>query len=84
MSTIAALTASATPALDCRANHITSPSQWTACFKQGMHQPTTGAYQAGYTVGHNIVWILLAAVIIIVLIKLAGRSKSGSPAASKS
>jgi hypothetical protein len=65
-------------------NLIKTPAQWKACWDAGWSQPTTGAANAGFAAGHSVApWAVLAG-IIIGLLWLASRSRSGSPAASKS
>lgn len=79
------LAVSATSPPNCPSNlhHVPNPSRWTACFQQGLHEPTTTASQAGFAVGHNILWIIIAAVVVILIAK-AATGKSSTPAASKS
>ena len=47
---------------------ITTPAQWATCAKIGWNQPTTGAANAGYTVGHYAAPVVLALAVIVLLI----------------
>ena len=57
---------------------------WQQKWNCGWHQPTTVAANAGYFAGHNVApWAVLVGIVVGV-IWLASRSRSGSPAPSKS
>jgi hypothetical protein len=68
----------------CSNGGLHTPAQIAACLKAGWSQPTTGAANAGYYAGHNVAPYALIIGIIIGVILLASRSRSGSPAASRS
>lgn len=80
MTALTQAIASAAP--DCRAGHITSPSQWTACWKIGWNEPTTGAAKAGYAAGHSVAPVLLGSGLVVLVLWLLMRSRSGSTATS--
>lgn len=64
-------------------NLVKTPEQWKACWDAGWSQSTSGAANAGYVAGHNVApWALLIGVLIGIIL-LASRSRSGTPAASK-
>jgi hypothetical protein len=67
----------------CTNNGLHTPAQIAACLKAGWSQPTTGAANAGFIAGHSIApWAVIAGIIIGLLL-LASRSRSGSPATSR-
>ena len=60
-----------------------STGSWQQKWDCGWNQPTTGAANAGYFTGHNVVPALIGLLILAAIIAVA-RSRSGRPAASKS
>lgn len=56
---------------------------WQQKWDCGWHQPTTGAAQAGYFAGHNVVPALVGLLIVVALIIAVSRSRSGRPVTSK-
>ena len=60
-----------------------TPAQLQTCWKLGWNQSTTTVANAGYFAGHNVApWAIIAG-IIIGLLWLVSRPRSGSPATSK-
>ncbi len=66
-------------------NLIKTPPQWKACWDAGWSQSTTGAANAGATAGHYghyaAPWVI-GALIVLAVIWLMTRKRSGSPATS--
>lgn len=65
----------------CSSGHgVLTPAQWKTCWNAGWSQPVTNAANSGAIAGHSVVpWMLLVGVIIGVIL-LASRSRSGTPA----
>jgi len=60
-----------------------SAGSWTQRWDCGWKQPTTGAANAGYFAGHNVMPVLIGLVIVLAIIALARSSRSRRPAASR-
>jgi len=56
---------------------------WTQKWDCGWHQPATGAANAGYFAGHNVAPALVGLMIVALIIILATRGRSRTPATSK-
>jgi hypothetical protein len=57
---------------------------WQQKLKCGWHQPTTTAANAGAFTGHSVMPWLIGAIIGLLIIVAMSKSRSGTPAASKS
>lgn len=55
---------------------------WQQQWSCGWHAPTTTAANAGYFAGHNVAPALAGLLIVVALILMVSRARSGKPAAS--
>jgi hypothetical protein len=56
---------------------------WQQKWDCGWHQPTTTAANAGYFAGHNVAPALVGLLLVVLIIALASRGRSGKPVTSK-
>jgi hypothetical protein len=65
----------------CTSGHgILTPSQWSYCAKLGYSEPTTGAANAGFSVGHSGAPVFIAIALAIILLAAMAIARSRKPA----
>lgn len=57
---------------------------WQQQWKCGWKQPTTTAANAGAFAGHNVAPVLIGLAVVVLILIAVSRSRSGTPAATKS